>query len=84
FMVIVLAFVGVGIFTIPGAVIAAGFLEEIQEQKKINELQNDLVNLSLIERTFMRSMNSVKKTTKKSKKPKTPPKDEIDDSENKA
>ncbi|MGL5308774.1 MAG: potassium channel family protein, partial [Metamycoplasmataceae bacterium] len=74
FMVIVLAFVGVGIFTIPGAVIAAGFLEEIQEQKKINELQNDLVNLSLIERTFMRSMNSVKKTTKKSKKPKTPPK----------
>ncbi|MGL5617626.1 MAG: potassium channel family protein [Metamycoplasmataceae bacterium] len=66
-MIIILAFVGVGIFTIPGAVIAGGFLEEIQEQKKRKEtiVKNEIGNIPIIERTFIKSIDKVKKATKK-------------------
>lgn len=81
-MVIVLAFVGVGIFTIPGAVIAGGFLEEIQDErrrnqkKKNNENNNDSDeikekhnqhNFSVAEKTFLKSVNGIKKVSEKVK-----------------
>lgn len=71
-MVIILAFVGVGIFTIPGAVIGAGFLDELQDAKdKIREQERknaeegvkkqDDERLSLMEKTIAKSLDQVKK-----------------------
>ncbi|MGL6124970.1 MAG: potassium channel family protein [Metamycoplasmataceae bacterium] len=75
-MVIVLAFVGVGIFTIPGAVIAGGFLEEIQEKRKREEEKEELEeaadkkkNVSVVEKTFLKSIDGVKKASEKVKPP---------------
>ncbi len=86
-MVIVLAFVGVGIFTIPGAVIAGGFLEEIQNKKERKEQfkkeEKEDHKVSIVEKTVFKSIDSVKKVSEKvktnkkhepkkdSKKPKT-------------
>ncbi|MGL5205671.1 MAG: ion transporter [Metamycoplasmataceae bacterium] len=83
-MIIILAFVGVGIFTIPGAVIAGGFLEEIQEQKKRDEMvsNNSSNDIPMIERTFIKGVNTVKNATNKVKKTWKQSQEEIDDSEN--
>ncbi|MGL5732782.1 MAG: potassium channel family protein [Metamycoplasmataceae bacterium] len=84
-MVIILAFVGVGIFTIPGAVIAGGFLEEIQEQRKREEdaIKDETGDIPIIERTFMKSINKVKKATKKVKSTKKQTHEQMEDLENK-
>lgn len=67
-MIIVLAFIGVGIFTIPGAVIAGGFLEEMQEQKKKKENKNkEKENISVVEKTILKSIDGVKKASEKVK-----------------
>ncbi len=69
-MVIVLAFVGVAIFTIPGAVIAGGFLEEIQNRKEIKEKKSkeeELSGVSVVEKTILKSIDGVKKVSKKVK-----------------
>ncbi|MGL4252218.1 MAG: ion transporter [Metamycoplasmataceae bacterium] len=84
-MIIILAFVGVGIFTIPGAVIAGGFLEEIQEQKQqaaTSQEQDSTGDIPIIERTFMRSFNTVKKASNKVKKPKNQKQEEVEEPEN--
>lgn len=76
-MVIVLAFVGVGIFTIPGAVIGAGFLDEIQtakeeaKEKAARDLENGSYNddkgISFIEKTLAKSATKVSSSVGKVK-----------------
>ena len=66
--VILLGIVGIGIFTIPSAVIAAGFLYEIQNAKKIekeiekeNKTKYEKSDISLLEKTIAESVKQVKK-----------------------
>ncbi len=69
-MVIILAFVGIAIFTIPSAVIAAGFLEEMQKKNDENDKKiekKEKRSLSILEKTFLKSVKKVKKVKTNSK-----------------
>lgn len=75
FMVIILAFSGVAIFTIPGAVIAGGFLEEIhnkKEREREREIERERAReekrgISIAEKTLLKSIDGVKKVVKSHK-----------------
>ncbi|MDK2819728.1 MAG: two pore domain potassium channel family protein [Mycoplasmataceae bacterium] len=75
FMVIILAFSGVAIFTIPGAVIAGGFLEEIhnkKEREREREIEKEKHReekrgISIAEKTLLKTFDGVKKVVKSHK-----------------
>lgn len=68
-MVVILAIIGVAIFTIPSAIIAGGFLQELQENKNTKKEEKKEEKSTFFQRVFFKSTETISKMSKYTSRP---------------